>query len=178
MKIIKLSLLLLLICRGASAQYGNNPLVSEVIETWKIHSSMNKKLLDGVNPENLKDHSCSEGRNVAEQFAHLHNVRVQWLNEITPESKTKLSEIGKDDALNKELLAKSLEESAQLVNKVLSEALTGDKKVSWPMSPVVFMGYLISHESHQRGQIILSLKQAGHPVGPNIAYGIWNWRPQ
>ncbi|PYP84539.1 MAG: hypothetical protein DMF61_19250 [Blastocatellia bacterium AA13] len=31
------------------------------------------------------------------------------------------------------------------------------------------------HELYHRGQIALTLKQAGHPLDKKIAYGQWEW---
>jgi uncharacterized damage-inducible protein DinB len=172
MKVLQLCLLYIL-TNQTMGQPNTDSIVSEVIETWSVHTSMNQKLLSGISEEYLIDHSASGGRNVGEQFAHMHNVRVQWLSELLPGNK--LSEISNNDALQKDLLIKKLNESSQIVSELILNALKSKENKSWPMSPVVFMGYLISHESHTRGQIILSLKQAGHPIGNDVAYGIWNW---
>ena len=34
----------------------------------------------------------------------------------------------------------------------------------------------IAHESHHRGSILLTLKQSGHKVSQEVAYGIWEWK--
>jgi uncharacterized damage-inducible protein DinB len=38
-----------------------------------------------------------------------------------------------------------------------------------------FLGYIISHESHHRGQLIATLKQAGIPLDKKVLYGMWEW---
>lgn len=38
-----------------------------------------------------------------------------------------------------------------------------------------FVGYLVSHESHHRGQIALALEQSGNPLDKKVSYGLWEW---
>jgi uncharacterized damage-inducible protein DinB len=38
-----------------------------------------------------------------------------------------------------------------------------------------FLGYLISHESHHRGQVTWALKHSGHPLDQKTSYGLWEW---
>ena len=47
--------------------------------------------------------------------------------------------------------------------------------ISFKPHTAAFLGYLISHESHHRGQIALSLKQAGKPLDKKIGFGMWEW---
>jgi len=150
----------------------NNPLV----ETWQIHDRINLYLLDAIDPQSLSSHSASKGRSVGEQFAHVHNVRLMWLKSAAPELLEGLAKVEGEQANDKKLLAKSLTASGKAIGALLTQSLdAGGKVKGFKPHAAAFLGYLISHESHHRGQIALSLKQAGKPLDKKIGYGLWEW---
>ena len=150
----------------------NNPL----LETWAIHDRINRYLLDAVDSQSLSSHSASKGRSVGEQIAHLHNVRLMWLKSAAPELLEGLNKIESEQANDKKLLAKSLTESGKAIGTLLEQSLAAGGKVKgFKPHVTAFLGYLISHESHHRGQIALTLKQAGKPLDKKISYGLWEW---
>ena len=57
----------------------NSP--EHLLETWDIHNRINLYTIEAIEQEDLKDVSASKGRTVGEQFAHIHNVRLMWLNQ-------------------------------------------------------------------------------------------------
>lgn len=148
----------------------------QLLETWDIHNRVNLYLLDAIDAEHLKDVAASKGRNVGEQLAHIHNVRLMWLKQAAPELIGKLLKVEKEDATDKQLLHKSLADSGAAINRLLTKGIeAGGKIKGFKPHVAAFLGYLISHESHHRGQIALSLKQANHPVGKKVLFGMWEW---
>ena len=149
---------------------------NQLLETWQIHDRINLYLLDAVDAESLNSHSASKGRSVGEQFAHLHNVRLMWLKSAAPELIKDLVKIENEQASDKKLLAKSLAASGQAIAALLAQSIEAGGKVrGFKPHATAFLGYLISHESHHRGQIVLTLKQAGKPLDKKIGYGLWEW---
>jgi uncharacterized damage-inducible protein DinB len=151
-------------------------LADQVLEAWRIHDRINRYLLDAVAPDALGAVSASKGRTVGEQFAHVHDVRLMWLKSAAPELLEGLEKIEKDAAGDRERLSAALAASGAAIEALLRRALAGDGRVKgFKPHAAAFVGYLVSHESHHRGQIVLTLKQAGHPLDKKAAYGIWEW---
>jgi len=151
-------------------------LENQIVETWNINNRINLYLLEAIPAEALSAVSASKGRTVAEQVAHLHNVRLMWIKASAPELMDGLEKIGKETAADKKLLARRLKESGQAIAALLKKSIDGGGKIKgFKPHVTAFLGYIISHESHHRGQIALSLKQSGHPLDKKTAYGIWEW---
>lgn len=148
----------------------------QLLETWQINNRINLYLLDAIALEHLDSRLVSKGRSVAEQFAHIHNVRLMWLKASQPELLGKLTKIEKETAADKTLLQKSLNESGEAIAELLKKAVEqGGKIKGFKPHATAFLGYLTAHEAHHRSQIVLALKQAGNPLEKKILFGIWEW---
>jgi uncharacterized damage-inducible protein DinB len=149
-------------------------MTEQIIETWEIHNRINLYLLAAINANNLSAVAATKGRTVGEQFAHIHNVRLMWLKEGMPSLLATVEKLEKDK-LSKELLQEELTKSGFAIAKMLEKALEDGKLKGFKPHPMAFLGYIISHESHHRGQIVISLKQAGCAIDKKTAFGLWEW---
>jgi uncharacterized damage-inducible protein DinB len=147
----------------------------QLIETWNIHDRINRYLLNAVSDDALGSALGPKHRTVYQLFAHVHNVRLMWLKSAAPESLGGLAKL-EGQTGDKEALARALEASGQAVAALLRKGLApGGKVKGFKPHAVAFLGYLISHESHHRGQIGWTLKNTGHPLDQKTAYGLWEW---
>lgn len=147
-----------------------------LIETWNIHNRINLYMLDSIKPDALAGVSLSKGRTVGQEFAHMHNVRLDWLQPSAPELIERLTKIEKENADDKARLKKGLKESGEAIAALLATSLAGGGRIKgFKPHVTAFVGYMISHESYHRGEIGIILAQSGNPLDKKTSYGMWEW---
>jgi len=143
-------------------------------ETWLLNHRVNLRLLAHLTEEQLAWATHSRARSIADQFAHLHNARIMWLEPRAPQVAGRLRKIEKGAATRAEL-ERALTESAEAIAAMLAEAERTGKLKSARRGPLAFLGYALAHEGHHRGQIILHLKQAKMPIDSMVGFSLWEW---
>ncbi len=146
----------------------------QVVDSWRIGSRINLYLLDSLSPEMLRS-APAKGRSVAETFAHIHNVRIMWLDAAAKGQFPSVEKIAKEATLDGATLHAALKASATAIETLIAVSLEQGKVKGFKPHPVAFVGYLLAHEAHHRGAILLILKDSKLPVDKKIAYGMWEW---
>lgn len=146
-----------------------------LVETWMIHDRIHRYLLDAIPDEHLGDALFPKGRTVADLFGHIHNVRLMWLKSAAPERLEGLEKLERG-GVDRAALAAALTGSGAQIAALIGDAAAGDGRIKgFKPHVTAFVGYLISHESHHRGQIEWALRHAGHALSDKTSFGLWEW---
>ena len=148
----------------------------QLFDTWAINNRINLYLLDAIPEEHLGDVLASKGRDVGKQFGHIHNVRLMWLAAALLEALAGIDKMDPKQPVDKALLQTALTRSGEAIGLLLTHAAeNGGQVKGFKPHLTAFVGYLAAHEAHHRSQIIIALKQSGHPLDKKVLYGIWEW---
>ena len=151
-------------------------MIDQLIETWAIHNRINLYFLDAIPDDALGAALPTKSRTVYDLFAHMHNVRLMWLKAAGPGLLEGLAKLETKTVGDKKALSSALDRSGKAIEKLLRESwAAGGNVKGFKPHAVAFLGYLISHESHHRGQAGWALKSSGRPLDKKTAYGLWEW---
>ncbi len=144
-----------------------------LLAAFDTNDRINHYLLDNLPPEAWRaEPPNGKGRDVAAIVAHMHNVRAMWLKAV----KGKIPEQLDRHTVAPAQAAKALDQSRVELREVLATALTGDGRIKGFRPDVAgFIGYLIAHDAHHRGQITMLARQVGHPIPQKATFGMWEW---
>ena len=152
-------------------------LSEQMLEAWRTNNRINLFLLDRIGEAGLRcTLSRHGGRDVARQFAHMHDVRVWQLRNRAKGLADGLEPFASKESPDRERLKAALSSSCEAVGRFLADVISGEPgrrgfKKGW----LSHLSYFVAHESHHRGSILLTLKQSGHRLDPDAAYAIWDW---
>ena len=148
-----------------------DPLAEQLLDTWRVNNAIDLRLLAALSPRALRAVPAgSRGRNVAQQFVHLHKVRAGWLR-YNGET-TRLRRFPKGASPSRAQLQTAFRASGKAVEKYLKKKLAGGQVRFFKRRPARWLAYMIAHESHHRGQIALALKQNGLRLPEKVALGV------
>jgi uncharacterized damage-inducible protein DinB len=156
------------------------------VRIFAANERMNQILIEHLDPAAWRAKTTAKPRGkvrtIAAIFTHMHNVRCKWIRLTAPHLKVP-RQLDRTDCTPQQARA-GLAESAARCTEMLAEALGGDGRIEkfvrdgwarpWPVG-VEMLCYMLAHEAHHRGQVLMLAHQLGFPLPIGVASGMWNW---
>ncbi len=152
-------------------------MLEEMLEAWRTNNRINLFLIDEISPAGMEcTLSRRGGRGVAGQFAHMHNVRVWHLEKRARQLAAGLKVFETKVQPSKRDLRKALVASGEAVGRFMTDLMQDKpKRRGFKKGVASTLAYFVAHESHHRGNILLTLKESGQKLAQPKAYKIWDW---
>jgi uncharacterized damage-inducible protein DinB len=148
-------------------------LTEALLEMYATNNRITRYMIENLDEESWRaEPPGGKGRTLGAIVAHIHNVRGMWLKAAGGEPVDKLEPktVTRDRALQ------ALERSYRALHNLIAAALAGDGRIKGFKPDVAgFIGYLVSHDAHHRGQIAMLARQCGHPLSQKAMFGMWEW---
>lgn len=149
-----------------------------VLDAFRVNEEMNQLLVRNIDnrawravPPGYRD------KTIAGLFSHIHNCRLMWLKTST--GKTPRTAKLNRRTVTKQKASAALRKSAEEILRLLEAGLAReDGRVrDFPLPNAVgALCYMVEHDAHHRGQVLMVHRQLGYRLPPEVAYGIWHWR--
>ena len=157
------------------AKKGN--LEESIIQTWNTSNRITIYLIENLTDELwVKKVPGYERKTIQMIGGHLHNTRCMWIKETGKKAKVEAPESVNRYNVSRVKLTEHFGKSCDAIEAILKYGLEQEGKITG-FSPdlVHFLNYLVAHEAHHRGQIIMAARQLGRKLSDEVTYGVWHW---
>lgn len=152
----------------------SNRIPGALLNAFNTNNRINQYLIDKLPTAAWKAKTPDgKGLTIGAIVAHMHNVRVMWLKAAKAQDIP--AQLDRATVTPAQAM-RALESSRLALSVVISRALNGDGRIrSFRPDVCGFLGYLIAHDAHHRGQIAMLARQLGHPLPQKAMFGMWEW---
>ncbi len=140
---------------------------SMVREAWLANNKVNKVFLEHLTPEMLSIQTPAGGYTIAQHLADMSNAAKYWLSKLENANINAIGNLYDENAeefiaeMNLERIRQVFQETTDVILKELDNA---DASQLVHKSIESYMIHMLVHDAHHRGQILVTLKVAGHSI--------------
>jgi uncharacterized damage-inducible protein DinB len=159
-------------------------LADAIVAAWKTNNRVTVFLFENLPPELWPATIPGAPRRTVRMIAgHIHNTRCMWIKMLGRRHGIRAPESVNRHTVTRQALVPALERSGAGVARLLEFGISQGGRipapgVAWlnmPVDVVHVLTYLVAHEGHHRGQIVLLARETGHRLPVELTAGLWQW---
>jgi len=146
------------------------------IRTLATNNRVDVFLVENLTDELWATKVPGAAKTVGALVAHMHNVRCMWVKMLGRKFGVKPPpRLDRARATRAEAIG-ALHQSHAALSSILASGLAaGGRVAGFPPDALHFLGYLVAHDAHHRGQICLLARELGRPLPKDVVFGLWQW---